>query len=103
MSDPDSSPKLDRAAVFAPLEARGADRAGLELGEGNEEGRPDPEGGHAITDEQALALARLMRERTDSNLHVVRGPFDLPPGYLLVTFVVGGFTCGIAPDDRVSS
>ncbi len=56
-----------------------------------------------MTDEQALALARLMRERTDSNVNVVREPFDLPAGYLLVVFVVGGFTCGIAPDGRVSS
>jgi hypothetical protein len=58
-----------------------------------------------MTDEQALALARLMRERSNSNsnVNVVREPFDLPAGYLLVTFMVGGFTCGIAPDGSVSS
>jgi hypothetical protein len=56
-----------------------------------------------MTDEQALALARLMRARANSNVTVVREPFDLPAGYLLVTFVVGGFTCGIAPDGSVSS
>ncbi len=56
-----------------------------------------------MTDEQALALARLMRGRTNSNVNIVRTPFDLPAGYLLVTFAVGGFTCGIAPDGSVSS
>jgi hypothetical protein len=56
-----------------------------------------------MTDEQALALAWLMRGRTNSNVNVVRDPFDLPAGYMLVTFVVGGFTCGIAPDGSVSS
>jgi len=56
-----------------------------------------------MTDEQALALARLMRARSDSYVNIVREPFDLPTGYMLVTFVVGGFTCGIAPDGRVSS
>jgi hypothetical protein len=56
-----------------------------------------------MSDQQALALARLMRERTGSNVSIVREPFDLPAGYLLVTFLVGGFTCGIAPDGSVSS
>jgi hypothetical protein len=56
-----------------------------------------------MTDEQAQALARPMRGRPGSDVHIVRGPFDLPAGYLLVTFVVGGFTCGIAPDGSVSS
>jgi hypothetical protein len=56
-----------------------------------------------MTDEQALALARLMRGRTNSNVSIVHGRFDLPAGYLLVTFVLGGFTCGIAPDGSVSS
>jgi hypothetical protein len=56
-----------------------------------------------MTDQQALALARLIRGRTNSNVNIVRAPFDLPTGYLLVTFVVGGFTCGIAPDGSVSS
>jgi hypothetical protein len=56
-----------------------------------------------MTDEQALALARLMRQRRDSNVNIVREPFDLPAGYVLLTFVVGGFTCGIAPDGSVSS
>lgn len=56
-----------------------------------------------MTGEQALALARLMRARPNSNVSIVREPFDLPVGYMLVTFVVGGFTCGIAPDGTVSS
>lgn len=56
-----------------------------------------------MTDEQALALARLMRGRTNSNVTIVCAPFDLPPGYVLVTFLLGGFTCGIGPDGRVSS
>ncbi len=56
-----------------------------------------------MTDEQALALARLLRQRPGSNVNIVRKPFDLPAGYLLVSFVVGGFTCGIAPDGSVSS
>ncbi|MGO8906752.1 MAG: hypothetical protein ACLQMH_14205 [Solirubrobacteraceae bacterium] len=56
-----------------------------------------------MTDGQALALARLMRGCTNSNVNIIREPFDLPAGYILVTFVVGGFTCGIAPDGSVSS
>ncbi len=56
-----------------------------------------------MTDEQALALARLMRGRSNSNVNIMREPFDLPAGYVLVTFVAGGFTCGIAPDGSVSS
>jgi len=56
-----------------------------------------------MTDEQALALARLMRGRPDSNVTVARESMGLPAGYLLVVFVVGGFTCGIAPDGAVSS
>jgi len=59
--------------------------------------------GQPMTDEQALALARLMRGRANSNVNIIREPFDLPTGYLLVTFVIGGFTCGIAPDGSVSS
>ena len=56
-----------------------------------------------MTDPQAWALARLMRDRVDSNVNIVREPFDLPAGYILVAFMVGGFTCGIAPDGSVSS
>jgi hypothetical protein len=56
-----------------------------------------------MTDEQCLALARLMRQRLNSNVSIVREPFDLPSGYVLVTFVVDGFTCGIAPEGTVSS
>jgi hypothetical protein len=56
-----------------------------------------------MTDEHALTLARLIRGRATSKVKIVRDPFDLPAGYMLVTFVVGGFTCGIAPDGRVSS
>ena len=56
-----------------------------------------------MTDKQALTLARLMRGRTDSNVNIVTEPFDLPAGYILAMFVLGGFTCGIAPDGSVSS
>jgi hypothetical protein len=56
-----------------------------------------------MTDPQARALARLMRARVDSNVSIAREPFDLPAGYILVTFVVSGFTCGIGPDGSVSS
>ncbi len=55
-----------------------------------------------MTDEQALAFARLMRGRS-SNANLIPEPFDLPTGYVLVIFAVDGFTCGIAPDGRVSS
>ena len=56
-----------------------------------------------MTGEQALALAHLMRDRPNSNVSIVRAPFDLPERYLLVTFAAGGFTCGIAPNGDVSS
>jgi hypothetical protein len=56
-----------------------------------------------MTDEQALALARLMRGRRNSNVTIAQRPFGLPTGYVLVRFVAGGFTCGIAPDGSVSS
>jgi hypothetical protein len=56
-----------------------------------------------MTDPQARALARLMDGRVDSNVNIAREPLGLPAGYILVTFVVGGFTCGIAPDGSVSS
>ena len=56
-----------------------------------------------MTNPQALSLARLMRARVDFNVNIAREPFDLPAGYILVTFVVGGFTCDIAPDGSVSS
>ncbi len=56
-----------------------------------------------MTDEQAQALARLMRQRPDTNVNIIRKPFDLLKGYMLVAFVVDGFTCGIAPDGSVSS
>jgi len=56
-----------------------------------------------MTDDQSIALGRLVRGRPNSNVNIVREPFDLPAGYMLMTFVVAGFTCGIAPDDSVSS
>jgi len=56
-----------------------------------------------MTDEQARALARLMRDRTGSDVQIRTAPFDLPAGYVLVTFLASGFTCGIAPDGTVSS
>jgi hypothetical protein len=56
-----------------------------------------------MTDEQALALARLARDR-EANFSVHRAPFDLPTGYIMVVFSDRTqFTCGIAPDGSVSS
>lgn len=61
------------------------------------------------TNVQALALARLLRDRPE---HVARvypyGRFDLPDGYWLVIFDhrergAHDFECGIAPNGRVSS
>lgn len=51
---------------------------------------------------QANALLdRVRRNSGPTEVHVK--PFDLPDGYLLVIDQVGEFTCGIAPDGRVSS
>jgi hypothetical protein len=59
------------------------------------------------TDEQALTLARLMREfnaeRASLNLH----PFDLPSGYVMLTLDARGadgvLVFGIAPNGDASS
>lgn len=61
-----------------------------------------------VTSEQALALAEQMNNRPNQLVEIVRNVFDLPDGYLLVNFGggqtrSGGFTCGIAPDGKVSS
>lgn len=56
------------------------------------------------TNVQALALARLMRDRPHSGgCSINTEPFDLPNGYWLVVFTLSGFTCGIAPNGDVSS
>ena len=61
-----------------------------------------------MTDEQGLALARLMRDRPGGLVSIRRKPFALLEGYVEVSFYggfssTGGFECGIAPDGRVSS
>lgn len=55
------------------------------------------------TNVQALALARLMRDREPSAVHITPRPFDLPEGFVAVTFLASGFECGIAPTGEVSS
>lgn len=55
------------------------------------------------TNVQALALARLLRGRESTGVHIATEPFDLPDGYWAVEFLRDGFTCGIAPDGSVSS
>lgn len=56
------------------------------------------------TNVQALALARLMRDRPAAAQVVVhRDVFDLPNGYWLAIIGLDGFQCGIAPDGSVSS
>lgn len=56
-----------------------------------------------MTDEQALALARLSRSR-EANFSVHLRPFDLPDGYIMVVFSdQTQFTCGISPTGDVSS
>jgi hypothetical protein len=53
------------------------------------------------TNVQALALARLLRDRPGKSANVTPN-FDLPAGYWFVTFN-DGFECGIAPNGDVSS
>lgn len=55
-----------------------------------------------MTDAQALALARTMRNR-EGNVTIAVAPYGLPEGYIEVTFAVGGFTCGISAEGEVSS
>jgi hypothetical protein len=55
------------------------------------------------TNVQALALARLMRDRPGAQVVVHRDVFDLPNGYWLAVIGLDGFQCGIAPDGSVSS
>lgn len=52
---------------------------------------------------QALALARLLRDRPGSHAEIRQGAFDLPNGYWHVTFLPSAFVCGIAPNGDVSS
>lgn len=55
------------------------------------------------TREQDAALERLSIGQGGEQAVVEMGPFDLPPGYMLVHFPKSGFTCGISPDGDVSS
>jgi hypothetical protein len=58
------------------------------------------------TNRQALALARLIRQRPDAHVAIRQRPFDLPEGYWLVSFTSypqDEFQCGIAPNGDVSS
>lgn len=59
-----------------------------------------------MTNEQALALARLIEQRTPREVTIEYAPFELPDGYLLVSLAsyrMPLFTCGIAPNGDVSS
>lgn len=65
-----------------------------------------PEGWPQPADPQLAALGRLMRDRPDKAVAIMRKPFDLPEGYWMATFgepYGNGFVCGIAPDGSVSS
>lgn len=50
---------------------------------------------------QAGAIANLIDQRGEPTTRIDE-PFDLPPGYVMLTFD-DGFTCGIAPNGDVSS
>lgn len=52
---------------------------------------------------QALALARLMRDRPGGDVQIEPHDFSLPDGYWSVTFNAGAWVCGIAPNGDVSS
>jgi len=61
-----------------------------------------------VTDEQALALARLLRVFRASSASLSLGPSDLPVAdvYVVVTYgtrTERTFSTGIAPDGSVSS
>jgi hypothetical protein len=60
-----------------------------------------------MTDEQGVTLARLAAGQPSGPIRVLREPYGLPEGFVLVIFPNGrgmdGFTCGIAPDGRASS
>lgn len=55
------------------------------------------------TNVQMLAVARLMRDREPSAVHITPNPFDLPEGWIAATFLAGGWECGISPEGEVSS
>lgn len=55
------------------------------------------------TNRQALALARLMRDRPGAQVVVHQNVFDLPDDFWLAVIGLDGFQCGIAPDGSVSS
>lgn len=59
-----------------------------------------------MTDEQALTLARLMRDFNATKASVQVGAFELPEGYVRVDLSgpnSGGFIAGIAPNGDASS
>lgn len=88
------------SAIMALEEGVRPDAVAERLREVLDELRSEP------TNVQALALARLMRDRPDSVVTVNPNPFDLPEGYWQAWFPATpseGFMCGIAPDGSVSS
>lgn len=61
-----------------------------------------------MTDEQALTLARLMRDFNAREARITVGPFDLPEGYIVVELPQAGmpgnaYVVGIAPNGDASS
>lgn len=59
-----------------------------------------------MTDEQALTLARLMRDFNATGVTLNLNWFDLPDGYAHVQLVAAGerpFEAGIAPNGDASS
>lgn len=55
------------------------------------------------TDAQLSAIKRLAQGREPSSILITPEPFDLPAGYVMVTFQRSGFTCGISREGDVSS
>lgn len=63
-----------------------------------------------MTDEQALTLARLVRDFNAERVALALQPFDLPDGYVMLTITPRGkpvqtqeIVFGIAPDGVASS
>ena len=80
--------------------------AGVELPAPTDPDSPANDHRGVPTDEQALALARLMRRFNSSSAHVTLGPFDLPADWIYVvvhTASRNDFHAGIAPDGATSS
>lgn len=58
-----------------------------------------------VTDEQGIRLAELIRQWKPLAVHVTVGPFDLPPGYLLVVLKLRttDYVLGMDTDGNCSS